>query len=82
MTDHPYTAALSQTADKLSETESLASELRSTRLNLMWKARLDGLSYSQIAEAAGVTKAYVHQVVKAEAQRVAAEFKEASDGEE
>lgn len=74
MTDDPYLSALGRVAQELAEADAVSAELREKRLNLMWEARRTGASYAMIAEAAGVTKAYVHQVVKLEIQRQKAEF--------
>lgn len=76
MSDNPYLDALERTAAELASVESQASELREKRLAYMWEARRIGASFSKIAQAAGVTKAYVHQVVKAERLRQEAEANE------
>lgn len=63
MTDNIYLTALKGAAANLELLDSQAAELREKRANLMWEARRLGASYAQIAEACGVTKAYVHQIV-------------------
>lgn len=71
MSDNPYIEAVRRTSVELTEADVQVASLREKRLNLMWEARRLGASYSTIADAAGVTKAYVHQVIKKIAKEMA-----------
>lgn len=56
--------ALDEVAEQIEDAQNQLNWLRTKRVGLMVEARQSGLTYVQIAEALGVTKAYVHQVVK------------------
>lgn len=73
MPEAAYIQALQRVAEELKDLETKVSGKRDSRLTYMWEARRMGASYSSIAAAAGVTKAYVHQVLKAERLRQEAE---------
>lgn len=80
MPDSPYANALAKVVQELAETEAKAAQLRETRLTYMWECRRMGMSYAQIANIAGVTKAYVHQVVtRAVKDEIANEKREADE---
>lgn len=71
MTDQDYISELKGVTSDLGAADRVAAQLREERRKLMIKARLEGgLTYSAIASAAGVTKAYVHQQVVAEQGKV------------
>lgn len=58
-------AKLSTNANELARVRRIEDGLKNARLRLMAEGRDMGLSYQAIGDALGVTKAYVHQQIKA-----------------
>lgn len=57
---------LEDVASKLKKARELEDALKSARLELIYKARKEGMTYQEIGNILGVTKAYVYQQVKAQ----------------
>ena len=55
-------------AAEIDRVRRVEEALKEERLDLMKAGREEGLSYQEIGDALGVTKAYVHQQVKAKSE--------------